>query len=278
VRIGPVLATFVLLVPAASAAPSGTVTRGSVQVDGLTRTYRLYVPARLKKPPPVVLVFHGAGGTGESISRSTGFDAQADRGRFLAVYLDGVGRTWSAGLCCGPAQRFGVNDIGFVSKLLDRLAARYRIDRKRIFATGMSNGGLFSYALACALPGRIAVAAPVAGTLVSACATSSPVAILHVHGLADTRIPFAGGYGTGRAGVEWPPVQAGIDRWRTLDACSATAKTTVAGAVTTTSWAPCRGGTEVRLVTIDGVGHVWPKDPYGATAEIWRFFAAHPKR
>jgi polyhydroxybutyrate depolymerase len=267
-----------LLVPAASAAPAGAIVRGSVQVDGLTRTYRLYLPARLQKPAPAVLVFHGAGGTAESIARSTGFDTQADRGRFIAVYLDGVGRTWNAGPCCGPAQQLDVDDIGFVSKLLEKLVSRYRLDRKRIYATGMSNGGLFSYALACALSGRIAAAAPVAATLVSECAPSSPVSILHVHGLADPRIPFAGGYGTGRAGIDWPPVQRGVDLWRKLDACPAAGATTVNLVITTSVWTPCRRRTEVRLVTIAGVGHMWPHEPYDATAQIWRFFAAHPKR
>jgi polyhydroxybutyrate depolymerase len=278
VRVVPIVAALAFLVPAASAAPEGTVSRGFVRVDGLTRTYRLFVPSRPKRLSPVVLVFHGAGGTGESIARSTGFDAQADRARFIAVYLDGVGRTWNAGPCCGAAQRLNVNDIGFVSRLLDKLALQYRLDRRRIYVTGMSNGGLFSYAVACALPGRIAAAASVAGTLVSQCAPSSPVSILHVHGLADPRIPIAGGYGTGRAGLEWPPVQAGIDRWRALDGCPADGATTLNAVISTTVWAPCDRGTEVRLVTIAGAGHVWPRTPYDATVQIWQFFAAHPRR
>jgi len=278
VRIALIVVTLALLVPAASAAPSGAVTRGAVQVDGLTRTYRVFVPARPKKPPPLVLVFHGAGGTGESIARSTGFDVHAERGGFIAVYPNGIGRTWNAGACCGPAQHLGVNDVRFVSRLIDKLASQYRVDRKRIYVTGMSNGGLFSYALACALSGRIAAAAPVAGTLVSECKPSLPVSILHVHGLADPRIPFAGGYGTGRAGIDWPPVQAGIDRWRELDGCPANGATTVNLVISTTVWAPCRNGTEVRLVTIAGIGHAWPKEPYAATVEIWRFFAAHHPR
>ena len=166
-----------------------------------------------------------------------------------------------------------------MAKLLDRLGRQYPIDRKRIFATGISNGGLFSYRLACELSGRIAAAASVAATLISECSPSRPVSILHVHGLEDQNIPFEGGQGArGVVNLEWPAAQDGIERWRTLDGCPATVKTTVSGAVTASSWAPCRSGTEVRLVTIAGLGHTWPKAPYNATLEIWRFFAAHPKR
>jgi polyhydroxybutyrate depolymerase len=225
-----------------------------------------------------VVVFHGAGGTGEGIARSSAFDAQADRGRFVVVYPDGFARTWNAGQCCGPAQRLGLNDVRFVSRLLDRLGTQYRLDRKRVYATGLSNGGMFSYALACALSGRIAAAAPVAATLVTVCAPSRSVSIFHVHGLDDTRVPFAGGVGTGRAGIDWPPVQEGIDRWRALDACSPTGTLVTRGATTTSEWSPCRNGTAVRLVTLAGVGHMWPREPYDATAEIWRFFAGHPRR
>ena len=195
--------------------------RGSVQVDGQTRTYRVFVPARPKKPAALVLVFHGGFGTGARVASQTGFDAEAEKRGFIAVYPDGLGRAWNAGPCCGAPSRLGVNDVGFVAKLLDKLGRQYSIDKRRIFATGISNGGLFSYALACRLSGRIAAAAPVAATLITEpCSSSRPVSILHVHGLDDENIPFEGGQGTrGVVDLEWPPAQAGIDRWRALDGC-----------------------------------------------------------
>ncbi len=278
-RLALLVAALALLVPAASAVPSGTVARGSVQVEGLTRTYRLFVPTRPKKPAPLVLVLHGGFGTGARVASQTGFDAEAEKRGFIAAYPDGLGRAWNAGPCCGASSRLGVNDVAFVSKLLDKLGLQYSIDKRRIYATGISNGGLFSYTLACRLSGRIAAAAPVAATLISACTPSRAVSILHVHGLDDENIPFEGGRGTrGVTGYDWPPAQQGVDRWRTLDGCPATGKTTVGGAVTTNAWTPCRNGTEVRLVALAGVAHAWPKEPYAATPEIWRFFAAHPRR
>jgi polyhydroxybutyrate depolymerase len=279
VRTALVVATLALVVPAAAAAPGGTVARGSVQVDGMTRTYRLFMPVRPKKPAPVVLVFHGGFGTGERVAMQTGFDAEAERRGFIAVYPDGIGRAWNAGPCCGAPSRSDLDDVAFVSKLLDKLQRQYPVDKRRIFATGISNGGLISYRLACELPSRIAAAAPVAATLISDCSPKAAVSILHVHGVEDENIPMEGGKGTrGVTGYDWPPVQAGIDRWRTLNGCPATPKTMAVGDVTTRSWTPCRSKTEVRLVTLAGVAHTWPKESYAATPEIWRFFAAHPKR
>jgi polyhydroxybutyrate depolymerase len=280
VRSALLVAAVAALVPAASAAPTGTVTRGFVHVDGLTRTYRAYVPAKVRSPAPLVLVFHGGFGTGSRVAAQTGFDAEAERRRFIAVYPDGVGRAWNAGPCCGFPSRAGVDDVRFVSKLLDKLGRQYAIDKRTIYATGISNGGLIAYRLACQLSGRIAAAAPVATTLItSPCAPKAPVSILHIHGLEDENIPFEGGRGTrGVTGFEWPPVQQGIDTWRELDRCPDAGRTAVEGAVTTMTWRPCRKGTEVRLVTVAGMAHQWPKQPYDGNTEIWRFFAAHPRR
>ena len=252
-----------------------------MQVDGLTRTYRVFVPTRPKKPAPLVLVFHGGFGTGARVASQTGFDAEAEKRGFIAVYPDGIGRAWNAGPCCGAPSRLGVNDVGFVSKLLDKLGRQYSIDKRRIYATGISNGGLISYRIACELSGRIAAAAPVAATLVtSPCAPKAPVSILHVHGLDDENIPFEGG--TGNAGCHRLRLAARRSREWTRGARSTVARrrvqTTVSGAVSTTAWKPCRRSSEMRLVTIAGVGHTWPKAPYNATSEIWRFFATHGRQ
>ena len=278
-RVVLLVTALALGASAATAASSGTVTRGSVQVDGQTRTYRVFVPTRPKKPAPLVLVFHGGFGTGARVAGQTGFDAEAEKRGFIAVYPDGLGRAWNAGPCCGAPSRLNVNDVGFVAKLLDRLGRQYSIDKRRIYATGISNGGLFSYRLACELSSRIAAAAPVAATLVSSCSPKKPVSILHIHGLEDENIPFEGGQGTrGVVELEWPPVEQGIERWRKLDGCPAAGAATMGPVIVMTVWTPCRSGTEIRLVTIAGAGHTWPKAPYNATSEIWRFFAAHGRQ
>jgi polyhydroxybutyrate depolymerase len=254
----------------------------TIQVTGQgERRYRLHVPSSYNGADRTMLVlaFHGLGSNGQQTELYSGLSAFSDLGwNFIAAYPEGTEngfgqQYWNFIPTANP------NDVLFTSELLDALETELCIDTNMVFSTGISNGGLFSYALACRLSGRIAAAAPVAATLLTDCSSARSVSILHVHGLDDENIPFEGGQGTrGVVGIEWPPVQDGIDRWRALNGCPAAAKTAVSGAVTTNSWSSCRNGTEVRLVTLAGVAHVWPKEPYAATPEIWRFLAAHPRR
>ncbi len=175
--------------PPRSSDDSSRVIEGRLRSGGLVRSYRLFVPAHLKQPAPVVVVLHGGLQTPGGVADMTGFDREAERQGFLAVYPAGVGRTFDAGVCCGPAKRLGVDDVGFVRDLLGHLATRYDMDPSRVYATGISNGGLLAYRLACELPDVFAAVAPVAATLVGECDPSSPVSILHIHGLRDRNIP-----------------------------------------------------------------------------------------
>jgi polyhydroxybutyrate depolymerase len=112
-------------------------------------------------------------------------DDVADREGFVTVYPDGLGvlGTWNGGGCCGYAVQNDVDDVGFVTALLDHLEQALCIDRARVFASGMSNGGIFSHRLACEQSERIAAIAPVAGTLmIESCAPSRSVSVMHIHG------------------------------------------------------------------------------------------------
>jgi polyhydroxybutyrate depolymerase len=269
------------------------ITTGKLAVGGLERTYRLYVPGSLdrSKPAPLVVVLHGGFGQGAGAARQGNWDDVAEQHGFITVAPDGIGRSWNAGICCGAAQRRGIDDVGFVVALLDRVARDHPMDPARVYASGISNGGLMAYRLACEAADRFAAIAPVAATLPVSCEPSRPVSVIHVHGLADQNIPFEGGIGAkGVVKVSWPPARAGLERWAQLDGCSPAASTTSAGAVTTTSWGGCRNGTAVQLITIAGGGHSWPggqrmsraldppSDALDATSTIWDFFAAHPKQ
>jgi polyhydroxybutyrate depolymerase len=267
----------------------GGVVEGRIRSGGMVRSYRLYVPANPRNPMSVVVVLHGGLQTPEGVAEMTGFDQVAGREGFLAVYPAGVGRTFNAGLCCGAARRLGVDDVGFVHDLLDRLSDRYDVDPSRIYATGISNGGLLAYRLACELPDEFAAVAPVAATLVGDCEPSSPVSILHTHGLLDRNIPFGGGYGpSGLQKVDWPPVRDGIHHWRMIDGCTGDPFVEADGPVTHTTWNGCVGGTSVELYALADGGHSWPggtpvpryfgptSRSLDATTVIWRFFEAHP--
>jgi polyhydroxybutyrate depolymerase len=201
--------------PRVAAAPvktGGQVKTITVRPGLARRTARLYVPTSLPKGTrvPLVVVLHGGFGVADGAAKQTGFDAQAERGKFLVVYPQGILRSWNAGICCGPAMKNNVDDVRFITTLLDRLEADYRIDTRRVYATGISNGGMMAYRLACEAPDRFAAIAPVAATLtISGCRPPQPVSLLHIHGMEDGNVPFAGGVGLAvfsiRSAIPCPP-------------------------------------------------------------------------
>jgi polyhydroxybutyrate depolymerase len=273
---------------------SGTSVR-ELSVGGTTRTYRLYVPRSLgRRPAPLIVVLHGGFGTGATALRQGGWVAAARQHEFVAVAPDGLTRSWNAGGCCGPAMRNGVDDVGFVLAMLDEVARLVPIDRTRVFATGLSNGGMMAYRLGCEASDRFAAIAPVAATLITpGCAPTEPVSLLHIHGLVDGNVPFEGGLPTRSFQVNppsYPPVREGIDRFVRADRCRTMPRTTEHGVVRTQRWRGGDRGADVELITIADGGHSWPggmqmaavlDPPSGAvdaTEKIWRFFAAHPRR
>ena len=183
----------------------------TLQVDGRSRNYIVHVPPKYdpKQPTPVVLVFHGGGSNAEQTVRFTGLNDKADKEVFIAVYPNGTGRfermlTWNGGNCCGYAMQNNVDDVAFTRSLLDDLATVANVDSKRVFATGISNGGIMCYRLASELSDRIAAIAPVAGTMgTETCNPKRPVSVMHFHGTDDTFLPFKGGKGKGVSGTDF---------------------------------------------------------------------------
>ena len=276
--------------PRPEPAPSSS---GSLAIDGVERTYRVYRPTGLPKSAPLVIVLHGAAGTGKQAEESYGWDAQADSGKFLVVYPDGINRTWNVDPdCCGVAARDDVDDVGFLSKLAGSFNA------SKVFVTGISNGAMMSYRLACDTKLFTAIA-PVSGTMINKCPSPAPVSVIAIHGTADKTIPYDGGPGKRNnagagsrlpAKIDGPAIPALIATWRKTDRCEAP-KTSTAGVVTT-SVATCPDGRAVELITVAGAGHQWPGgreapiaqkllglDPPStalkATPTIWKFFSEH---
>ncbi len=296
--------TIVLCVLASSAAQATPLSPGeyrrSLTIAETNRTYRVYVPRGYDatRPTPVVLVFHGAASNARQMMHFTGLNAKADEAGFLAVYPNGTGLvpTWNAGSCCGPAQRNGVDDVAFVSSVLDDLALVAAIDPKRVFATGISNGGMFCYRLASELSGRIAAIAPVAGGMSQAeCHPQRPVSVLHFHGTSDDFVPYAGGRGTKTFGLRFQSVEQSVAAWRRADGCpdlptvtELPDKTDDGSTVTRTTYPPGKDGAEVVLFTIKGGGHTWPggnlnigflgttNEDISANDLMWAFFQKHP--
>lgn len=284
--------------PGSTEAPAGPAdTIRTLQAGGLERTYIVHLPPGHdpNQPAPVVLVFHGRGGSAQGMDRITAFDAQADQSGFIAVYPNGtgpletIGFTWNGGLCCGYAHDNNVDDVGFVRALLDDLATMVNVDARHVYATGLSNGAIMSYRLACELSDRIAAIGPVAATQnIAVCQPGRPVPVIHFHGTADSNAPYDGGLGSGVSGFSFAPVGDSIAFWVEQNGCPSQPQTGRFGSIVHDTYAPCDQGAAVELYTIQGGGHAWPGgQKYGpnapestseisATELMWLFFEVHP--
>ena len=284
----------------------GDYTR-TLQHGGRTRSYLVHVPPHYdaKQPTPVVLAFHGGGANAEQMVRFCGLNKTADQEGFLAVYPNGSGQiermlTWNAGNCCGYAVEKKVDDVGFVGALLDDLRGVARVDAKRVYATGMSNGSIMAYRLASEMSDRIAAIAPVSGPMgTAACNPKRPVSVMHFHGSDDRFAPFQGGKGTKSVSqTDFYSVDYSIHAWVKANDCPEKPKTeklpSKAGDDTTVekkTYGPGKEESEVILVTINGGGHTWPgRQPllagyFGKSSKsisanelMWEFFKRHPMK
>jgi len=261
----------------------------TIKSGGLDRTVHVHVPSKydVTKLTPVVLNFHGYTSNATEQAAYTGMNRKSDEAGFIAVHAEGIGQeqSWNAGACCGEAAETKVDDVALVSKIIDELQAKLCVDEKRVFATGMSNGGFLSHRLACELSNRIAAVAPVAGVLgIPTCTPARPVSVMHFHGTADLLVPYDG---VNDADRKFPSVPTTRDGWAQRDGCTDKPHTTFeSGDAKCTTQDQCSNGTEVTLCTITGGGHTWPGAiPIGvahtsqsirATDAMWEFFQKHP--
>lgn len=299
--------------PPADHADAGRLTapgdyRLSLEHDGLTRRYLVHVPRSYSpdRPAPVVVAFHGGGGGMEHMADDAnyGLVSKSERAGFVVVFPNGVSRlpsgmlaTWNAGACCGSARDRNIDDVGFVRKMLADVAARITVDPARVYATGMSNGALMAYRLACELPAAFRAIAAVAGTdNTLACTPAMRVAVLHIHARNDTHVLFGGGAGQDafrdRTQVaEFTSVPETIARWTKRNACAAPPERVLAVAgATCDRYRPCAEGAEVQLCVTETGGHSWPgaervrrgkeapSQAISANDTMWAFFESLPPR
>jgi len=265
---GPAGASGVTVVAAAGTRPSAGCRSGTaaalvgaprtLDVDGLTRHYLIDAPAGPADAAlPLVLVFHGFRHSAAGLRSGLDFAQRAAAGTLVAVHADGrddvrlldrLGRGWDI----APGD---TRDTAFVRALLDTLERERCIDRRRIYATGFSNGGFLSNLLGCQLGERLAAIAPVAGARpLDACAPPAPMPVLFFHGGADRVVPPRLTVG---AAAWWRRANRCGDGDEARDGCRAAT------------------GCAADVVVCEGSqGHSWPE---GASAAIWRFFAAHPR-
>jgi polyhydroxybutyrate depolymerase len=284
---------------------------------GGKRSYIVHVPSSYNElePMSVVLNFHGLGGNAEGQRDITYMNDASDAHGFIAVYPRGKGLIsldspkpkmgfWNVGE--GPKGKFlegeernAVDDVSFVDGLLNDLEAKFNVDKSRVYATGLSNGGIFSNLLACKLSSRIAAIAPVAGPFWSFpqdCSPEHPVSVIYFHGTEDQHTPYAGGIGAcfvgeGKKGTDFIPAQDTVNIWVQKNDCPAKPRVTYKkGNATCVTYGPCDGGSEVVFCTLNGAGHTWPggkeftlkcgpgpvNRDISANDAMWDFFQKHP--
>src|ERR1043165_7375006 len=200
----------------------------SLEVDKRNRTYIVHIPKSYdgSKPFPVVLAFHGGGSNAEQMVKFCGLNETAVKNGFIVVYPNGTGRlekilTWNGGNCCGYAMQQKVDDVAFTKAMLDDLGKVVKVDPKRVYATGMSNGAIVSYLLASELSDRIAAIAPVGGPMgTETCNPKRPVPVIHFHGTDDEFAPFKGGKGAKSiSGTNFFSVEHSIKAWVKANGC-----------------------------------------------------------
>lgn len=291
-------------------------TEGSITFDGLKRTYLMHAPPDRdqSKPLPLVIVLHGGGGNSAGMVKSTqgGFNGLADEEGFVVVYPDAVENHWNDGRSKEEADyrahRENIDDVGFISALIDQLIKEENVDPQRVYVTGMSNGAMMTYRLAGELSEKIAAAAPVDGNipenLIADYTPGKPVSMLVINNTADPLMPWQGGDITGPFGKEKLgkvlSVRESIKLWVKRDQCSMLpSKTTKLDndpndgtQVQRITYTGGLGGTEVILYAIEGGGHTWPagssklpervigktSQEINANEVIWNFFKNHVRQ
>lgn len=268
-----------------TATPGKTV-GAQMKHNGRSRDYYVHFPADYEenKQYPLLLALHGGFGKAERVENYTHLSEKADEEGFLVAYPQGYWRSWNAGWCCGPAKRQNIDDVGFLSALIDKLASQYPVDTKRVFVTGLSNGGFMAYRLLCERPEKVTAIAPIAASMVvKSCKPGQPGSIVHFHSYQDEHVPFYGGVGEGPSGAYKPPVDSVLNVWADINGCTVRSDTLQNnGEYDLIEWRSCNQGARIRLyVTHDG-GHSWPgsslnfPDPasgaINANDRMWDFF------
>ncbi len=272
--------------------------------DGESRSYQLYIPSTYDKsePAPLVMVLHGRSSNAKRMADLTRFNSRADKHGFVVVYPEGMQKQWNYlhGIS-GYQER--PNDSDFLLKLIDVIKNEYSIDSKKIYVTGLSNGGFMAQRLACYAPHRFAAFASVAAGGYAAmpldCENHTPVNMLYMHGTADTKVPWNGlsvKDANGELQLVTMSITGSVKFWAERNRCSpeVTSREIPPGdsspgtRVKILSSNGCNANAEVVLYAILGGGHNWPGVPdfippsvagrvnldIHASDVIWSFFNA----
>jgi polyhydroxybutyrate depolymerase len=270
-------------------------------VGGRARSYRVYVPDSYDgtKAYPLVFLLHGASGTGRGMERFTGFNKLADADEIIVVYPDGINTVWNDGRPNDPRINGAIDDVGFISHIIDTLSEQLNIDSKRVYSAGYSMGGMMSFRLSCELSDKIAAIASVASTfpgyLSQTCKSSPPKPTLVIQGTLDPVVPWSGV--TDQVGIRvYLSASETATYWAVHNGCEGKAEQVVdpdiqpkdGTRVRHVAFNQCKDDASVVLYGVENGGHTWPgsatsipaqfglsSQDISASAVIWDFFKAH---
>ena len=260
----------------------------SIIHDNLQRDYIIHIPStyNTNTPIPLVFCFHGYTSSASTIMSYSMFNTVSDTADFIIIYPQGTllqGSThWNVG---GWTTSSTTDDVGFISSLLDSISNAYNIDDKRVYSTGMSNGGYMSFLLACQLSNRIAAIASVTGSMTpqtyNACNPQHPTPILQIHATNDQTVPYVGD-------PTWTKsINDVLQYWVAYNNCNTSATTTAIADInifdgSTVEHIVYAGGNNyvsTEHFKISGGGHDWPGSwgnmDIHASAEVWKFFSRY---
>ncbi|MGB5289484.1 MAG: PHB depolymerase family esterase, partial [Ignavibacteriaceae bacterium] len=265
---------------------------GSFEFEGYTRYYKVFLPQNFQPNMPVVFSLHGYKLNAQQQIDYTLMHDVADTAGFIVVYPDAIYPGFNSGLIGYPGlpPLPNVNDVGFISALIDTLEARYDIDTNRVYSCGLSNGGIMTYRLACELGNRFAAVASVAGVLTDItgnnCNPMRSIPVLHIHGTADGVVTYNGGLAN-----LWS-VESTLNHWIQNNNCQLPPDTVFLPdldpndgcTVQKISYTNCSGTSKIIFYKVIDGGHSWPGAPsnpswsyptnrdISANVEIWNFF------
>ncbi len=290
-----------------SSARAGRTLTVTLTHAGQQRSFLLHVPRHYQpaQPIPLVLALHGGGGSMDFMAndRHYGLISHSEQAGYLLVLPNGTGAlgnklaTWNAGRCCGKARDEAVNDVAFARAVVVWVLQHYTVTPGRVYAVGMSNGGMMAYRLACEAADVFAGVASVAGTdNTLTCQPSRPVAVLHIHAQDDDHVLFNGGAGPGAFRddskvTDFTSVPATMVQWQTHNQCrpQPVRSLTVAGAYCE-RYTGCAAGGALQLCVTEQGGHSWPgggrtrigkagpSQALDANDVMWAFFSGLPSR
>lgn len=258
------------------AGPAGDY-RYTIEQGGLSRSYLVHVPRGYDpaRATPLLVALHGGGGNMQfqADDANYGLISKSDSAGFIAVFPNGYSpfpggklATWNAGNCCGQSRNKQVDDVGFIRAVLSQVQGRLNVDPGRIYATGMSNGGMLAQRLACEMAETFKAIAAVAGTdNTRSCTPARPISVLAIHAQDDDHVLFDGGAGPGAFRDEskvtpFTAVPETMSRWVRRDRCSAAPPTRVLdrpGAYCE-RYSGCADGVQLQLCVTETGGHSWP--------------------